>query len=85
MKQHFISPGKPVENAYIESFNSLLRKECLNGHWFETMDDAKLSIERWRRDYNQHRPHGSLNDETPQEFLSRLVVEQGVHEAEILT
>jgi putative transposase len=49
----FIRPGKPVENAFIESFNASLRKECLNAHWFQTLEEAKSKIEQWRREYNE--------------------------------
>ena len=68
----FIQPGKPVENAYIESFNGRFRDECLSEHWFTSLSDARGTIERWRRDYNEVRPHGSLGYRTPAEFLSSL-------------
>ena len=64
----FISPGKPVENAFIESFNASFRKECLNAHWFQTLEDAKQTIEQWRREYNEERPHSSLGNLTPLEY-----------------
>ena len=57
----FIRPGKPVENAYIESFNGRFRDECLNEHWFVSMRHAKRLIEEWRIEYNTERPHSSLN------------------------
>ena len=60
----FIQPGKPVENAYIESFNGRFRDECLSEHWFTSLSDARGTIERWRRDYNEVRPHGSLGYQT---------------------
>jgi len=66
----FIRPGKPVENAYIESFNGRLRDECLNVHQFVSLDDARRKIEVWRRDYNHDRPHSSLGDLTPTEFAT---------------
>lgn len=66
---HFIRPGKPNENAYIESFNGRFREECLNENLFETLDDARRIIEAWRIDYNEERPHSSLGDLTPAEFL----------------
>jgi putative transposase len=66
----FIRPGKPVENAYIESFNGRLRDECLNVHQFTSIDDAKAKIEAWRVDYNQRRPHSSLGHLTPNEFVA---------------
>lgn len=66
---NFIRPGKPVENAYIESFNGRLRDECLNGHWFMSLEHARKVIEAWRGDYNRERPHSSLGNLTPDEFL----------------
>lgn len=65
---NFIRPGKPVENAYIESFNGRFRDECLNEHWFLTMAHARRVIESWRIEYNTERPHSSLDDLTPEEF-----------------
>lgn len=67
----FIRPGKPNENAYIESFNGKFRDECLNEHWFITMAQARRIIEAWRIEYNTERPHSSLDDLTPQEFAER--------------
>jgi putative transposase len=67
----FIRPGKPNENAYIESFNGKFRDECLNEHWFITMAQARRSIESWRIEYNTERPHSSLGDMTPEEFAER--------------
>lgn len=64
----FIRPGKPVENAYIESFNGKFRDECLNEHWFVTMAQAKRIIENWRIEYNTERPHSSLDNLTPAVF-----------------
>ena len=66
----FIRPGKPVENAYIESFNGKFRDECLNEHWFVTMAHARRVIENWRIEYNTERPHSSLGDRTPIEFAA---------------
>ena len=68
---HFIQPGKPVQNAYIESFNGRLRDECLNEHWFSTLEEARHQIEAWRQDYNTVRPHSSLGGLTPDEFVRR--------------
>jgi putative transposase len=67
---HFIDPGKPNQNAFIESFNGIFRNECLNESWFSGLEDARRRIAAWRRDYNQVRPHGSLKDQTPHEFLA---------------
>jgi len=65
---NFIRPGKPIENAYIESFNGRFRDECLNEHWFLTMAHARRVIEHWRIEYNTERPHSSLGDLTPEQF-----------------
>ena len=67
----FIRPGKPIENAFIESFNGRLRDECLNVHQFVSITDAQTKIEAWRLDYNQRRPHGSLGHLTPTEFVAQ--------------
>ena len=69
VKLHFIQPGKPTQNAYVESFNGKLRDECLNENWFTSLADAREKIETWRREYNTIRPHSSLNDLTPEEFV----------------
>jgi len=65
---HYIEPGKPVQNAFIESFNSKLRDECLNEYVFSSLGEARAIIEAWRHDYNHLRPHGSLGALTPNEF-----------------
>jgi len=70
VKLDFIRPGKPVENAYIESFNGKLRDECLNMNVFQSLDDAKEKLEDWRKDYNDVRPHSSIRNMTPTEFSS---------------
>ena len=72
IKLFFIRPGKPVENCYIESFNSRFRDECLNLHWFRTIDHARQIIEQWRQEYNTERPHSSLGYLTPAEFIQQL-------------
>jgi putative transposase len=64
----FSRPGKPIENAYVESFNGTFRDECLNEHWFVSLADAKAAIEDWRIDYNRVRPHSSLDGATPEQF-----------------
>jgi putative transposase len=68
VRLRFIDPGKPIQNAYIESFNGRLRDECLNEHWFLTLTHARQIIEEWRTDYNQRRPHSALGNLTPLEF-----------------
>lgn len=65
---HFTRPGKPMDNAYIESFNGRFRDECLNEHCFMSLDDAKEKIEEWRTFYNQERPHSSLDGMSPKRF-----------------
>jgi putative transposase len=67
---HFIQPGKPIQNAFIESFNGKFRDECLNEHWFLTLQEAQLVIEAWRREYNEERTHSTIGDMTPLEFIN---------------
>jgi putative transposase len=69
---HFINRGKPTQNGHIESFNGKLRDECLNANWFTNLHDAQRRIELWRRDYNEVRPHSSLNYLTPIEYINQL-------------
>jgi putative transposase len=64
----FIAPGKPTQNAFIESFNGKFRDECLNEHVFVNLHNAQQIIETWRKDYNAMRPHKSLKNRTPEEF-----------------
>jgi len=71
IKLDFIRPGKPNENAHIESFNGRLRDECLNVNQFTSMDDARRKIKAWRQDYNHTRPHSSLRNLTPHEFAQQ--------------
>lgn len=70
VKLHFIQPGKPSQNGYIESFNGKLRDECLNEHWFMSVDDARKLIEAWRVEYNTERPHSSLGGLTPEAYAT---------------
>jgi len=65
---HFIKPGTPTQNAFIESFNGSFRNECLNANWFDSLDHARKLIEAWRVDYNADRPHSSLGGLTPIEY-----------------
>jgi len=67
----YIRPGRPVENAFIESFNERLRDECLNRNIFENFEDAEAGIENWRQFYNDERPHSSLGNLTPKEFMKQ--------------
>ncbi len=68
VKLHFIRPGKPIENAFVESFNGKLRDECLNANWFDSLEQARQIIYEWWSDYDERRPHGSLGDLTPAEY-----------------
>jgi len=77
VKLILIQPGKPTQNAYIESFNGKFRDECLNEHWFTSIEHAKALIATWRRDYNEVRPHSAIGNRTPAEFAETLR-EQGV-------
>jgi putative transposase len=70
----FIDPGKPIQNAYIESFNGKFRDECLNEHWFKNLTEAREIIEQWRLEYNHARPHSSLGNLTPAEYAAKLNV-----------
>ena len=69
----FIQPGKPVQNAFAESFNGRLRDECLNETWFWTLAEAQVTIEQWRVEYNTARPHGGLAGATPAEYAKQQV------------
>ena len=70
---HYIQPGKPQQNGYLESFNGKLRDECLNEHLFSTLTEAQILIERWRKDYNECRPHSTLDGRTPREVASHFL------------
>ena len=67
----FSRPGKPTDNALVESFNGRLRDECLNTNWFLSLDDARYKIEAWRQHYNESRPHTSLDFVPPSVFAQR--------------
>ncbi len=71
---HFIDPGKPVQNAFCESFHGRFRDECLNEHWFLGLADARQLVEAWRQDYNQERPHSALGYQTPAAFAAGAVL-----------
>jgi putative transposase len=72
VKLNFIAPGKPTQNAFIESFNGKFRNECLNENWFTTLHEARRLIEHWRQEYNQIRPHSSLGRIPPNLFALRI-------------
>ena len=67
-----IEPGKPVQNAHVESFHGKLRDECLNMSWFQNLFDARRKIAAWRREYNEERPHSSLGYVAPAVFARRV-------------
>ncbi len=67
----FNRPGKPTDNCFVETFNGSLRDECLNVHWFETIDEAREKIEAWRVEYNESRPHQGLKEMTPAAFADQ--------------
>ena len=71
VRLHFIAPGKPVQNASIESFNGRFRDECLNGHWFRSYPATRRIMDTWRDDYNAVRAHSALGNRTPREFTHR--------------
>ncbi len=82
VKLQFIRPGKPVENAFIESFNGRLRDEFLNVDVFGTLEEVRVKLEAWKYDYNTARPHGSIDGQTPLEFARKL--NSGLQTAKIL-
>ncbi len=67
----FSRPGRPVDNAYAESFNARVRMECLGQHWFLDLDDARQKVESWRVEYNEVRPHSAIGDRTPISSIRR--------------
>jgi putative transposase len=73
---HYIAPGKPTQNAFIESFNGKLRDECLNETLFGSLADAKEMLEAWQEDYNWYRPHSALLNLTPMEFAEKMSVDK---------
>ena len=70
---HFIEPGKPMQNPYVESFNGKFRDECLNEHWFVNVRHARTIIAEWTNDYNTERPHSSLDNLTPAAFAAQIL------------
>ena len=69
VRLHFIQPGKPFQNAFIERFNGKFHDACLNEHWFLTLQEAQGVIEAWRQEYNEERTHSAIGDVTPMEFI----------------
>ncbi len=83
VRLHFIEPGKPTQNAFDESFNGTFRVECLNANWFMDLEDARRTIETWRRDYNEVRPHSSVGRQPPARYAKNLENNPAVETAEI--
>lgn len=77
----FSRPGKPTDNAMIETFNAKVRAECLDQHWFRSLQEAQEQLESWRTEYNEQRPHSSLNNQTPAEFMALWQVQQPLKKA----
>ena len=73
---HYIAPGKPMQNGFIESFNGSFRDECLNETLFSSLSEARQRISAWKEDYNSYRPHSSLGNLTPNEFATKLALER---------
>jgi putative transposase len=73
---HYIAPGKPMQNGFVESFNGSFRDECLNETLFSSLPEARDAISAWKEDYNSHRPHSSLGNLTPNEFATQLALEK---------
>ena len=75
----FSRPGKPTDNGFIEAFNSKLRAECLNAHWFLGLDDARSKLEDWRRDYNEVRPHSAIGNKPPITLMNPVTEQNPPH------
>lgn len=73
---HYIAPGKPMQNGFVESFNGSFRDECLNETLFSSLAEARTRITAWKEDYNQNRPHSSLGNMTPSEFAMKMALEK---------
>lgn len=73
---HYIAPGKPMQNGFVESFNGSFRNECLNETLFSSLTEAGTQITAWKEDYNRQRPHSSLGDITPIEFAMKMALEK---------
>ncbi len=76
MDWHYIAPGKPQQNGFIESFNGKLRDECLNENLFSSLSDARETLELWQHDYNYQRPHSALGNLTPMEFAEKKTMDK---------
>lgn len=76
VKRHYIAPGKPTQNAFVESFNGRFRDKCLNDTSFSTLPEARGAITSWKEDYNHHRPHSALSNMPPAEFAMKSTLEK---------
>ena len=83
LEWHYIAPGKPMQNGFVESFNGRLRDECLNEHLFKNYRHARQIIEEWTNDYNLNRPHTSLDGLTPYEFTTQSMKDQNLNRANL--
>ena len=72
IKLHFVQPGQPTQNAFVESFKGKFWEYCLNVHWFTSLADSKEKLDSWRIDYNESRPHKALNHRTPTEYAAEM-------------
>jgi integrase-like protein len=72
VRMAFSRPGKPTDNAFVESFNGTFRAECLDAHWFMSLTETQQIVETWRREYNESRPHRALGEKTPHEFANEI-------------
>ena len=79
----FSRPGKPTDNAFVESFNGSFRAECLNAHWFASLTETRQIVETWRREYNESRPHRALGERTPNEFANGIAASRDSIEVQI--
>jgi putative transposase len=75
VRLEFSRPGKPTDNAFAESFNGRFRDECLDQHWFASLEEARATIEAWRAEYNTERPHRALGQQTPAAWVASRVAE----------
>lgn len=73
---HYIAPGKPMQNGFVESFDGSFRDECLNETLFSSFTQARTAITAWEEDYNRNRPHASLGNFTPSEFALKMAMEK---------
>ena len=78
---HYIAPGKPMQNGFVESFNGRMRDECLNEHLFDSLYHARSLVAAWRIDFNLHRPHSSLAGLTPAQYVNRSKEDQNLNRA----